>query len=523
MTASHNNKKGLLIFAFLASLLSVMAVLKYHNLNSTYFDLGVFLSNFYMISVGQWQRIYLTHVQPYSLIFSLPYQILPGFLLPPVILIAQASLLAFPVIGLYKHYGIIPTIAFALYFPLWYNALFDFHIDHLAVPLLFGFFFFERQGKTGLAILMAVLLTFVKEIFSLQAAFCGLFLLFIRKKRIAGACLFVFGIIYYLIATHYFLKYFNFSISNFTSTSSSEIFLHPLNLMRASGAEVLNHVLSNFHLIIWEILTNPDKMKYLLYIFVALGFIPLLSPGILLTTLPILAGSLLFQTKGYYGYTHHYTAGLIAPMIIAFAEGLPVAKKYWEKLKLPPDRFIPLILAGLFLCHVLASPSPIGRKFYRKKAWFHHNSVYKFQERNKWIKSVIKKYIPFDPNIILSVQNTLNWGHLAQRQTVFVFPHGATQPSVKVDASEKSMSGVLDYILTGEIKNNMNSVAWADYVVLDLRRPWFIGDRGCEWVEEKCVNAMGFEEEFLGLVSRARLLFETIYENDKVVILKRRE
>jgi len=192
MTASHNNKKGLLIFAFLASLLSVMAVLKYHNLNSTYFDLGVFLSNFYMISVGQWQRIYLTHVQPYSLIFSLPYQILPGFLLPPVILIAQASLLAFPVIGLYKHYGIIPTIAFALYFPLWYNALFDFHIDHLAVPLLFGFFFFERQGKTGLAILMAVLLTFVKEIFSLQAAFCGLFLLFIRKKGLPEhVCLFL--------------------------------------------------------------------------------------------------------------------------------------------------------------------------------------------------------------------------------------------------------------------------------------------------------------------------------------------
>ena len=111
-----------------------------------------------MISVGYWERIFLTHVQPFSILFSLPYQILPDFLFPVSILIAQASLLALPAIGLYKHFGLIPTIAFSLYFPLWYNALFDFHMDHVAVPLLFGFFIFERQGKTNLAVLMGMLL-----------------------------------------------------------------------------------------------------------------------------------------------------------------------------------------------------------------------------------------------------------------------------------------------------------------------------------------------------------------------------
>ena len=53
--------------------------------------------------------------------------------------------LVLPVIGLYRHFGIIPALAFSFYFPLWYNALFDFHIDHLAIPILFGFFFLNEK------------------------------------------------------------------------------------------------------------------------------------------------------------------------------------------------------------------------------------------------------------------------------------------------------------------------------------------------------------------------------------------
>ena len=140
MTIAINNKKGWFLWFLLTSIFSVMSVLKYHNLNSTYFDLGVFLNNFHMISLGQWQRIFLSHVQPLNFFFSLPYQISPS-LFPAFLLVAQSSLLALPVIGLYKHYGSIPALAFSLYFPLWYIALFDFHIDHLAIPLLFGFFF----------------------------------------------------------------------------------------------------------------------------------------------------------------------------------------------------------------------------------------------------------------------------------------------------------------------------------------------------------------------------------------------
>jgi uncharacterized membrane protein len=521
MTNLYPDKKGLFLYAFLACLLSSMAVLKYYNLNSTFFDLGVFINNFYMISVGHWQRIFLTHVQPYGLIYSLPYHILPDFLFPPIILITQASLLTLPVFGLYKYYGPVPAIAFSLYFPVWYNALFDFHIDHLAVPLLFAFFFFERQGKTGLAIIMAILLAFVKEIFALQAAFCGLFLVFSRKKRTAGTCLFLFGVIYFYIASHYLQRYFNLFDSDFTGSPTAHFFENPSNWMGTNEVEILMLIFSRLHLILWEILTNPDKMKYLFYIFCALGFIPFLKPGILLVSLPILAGSLFFQIEVYHGFTHHYTAGLIAPLIIAFAEGLPLARNYWGKLRFPTRGFIPVVIFGLLLCHIVISPSPIGRKFYQQKSWFHNSNVYIFQERSQWIKSEIERLIPSDEKVILSIQNTMNWGYLAQRQDVFIFPHGATKPTI-IKSNGKDWAGLLEYVQRGEIQKYPQKKMWADYVILDLKRPWFIGDRGCHWITGKCENGKLFENEFLSLVGRTKELFSIIYENDGFMIMKRR-
>ena len=56
---------------------------------------------------------------------------------------------------------------------------------------------------------MAISLAFVKEIFSLQAAFCGIFLILSRKKWTAGILLFSFGIVYFYFAAHYFQRYFS--------------------------------------------------------------------------------------------------------------------------------------------------------------------------------------------------------------------------------------------------------------------------------------------------------------------------
>ena len=190
-------------------LIATMSILKYLNLHSTVFDMGIYINNFYMISEGYWERLFLSHIQPLGIFWSLLYTILPTDTVPIFILIGQAALLTLPIIGLYQHYGLTPTIAFILYFPLWYNGLFDFHIDHLAVPFLFGFLMMEKKGAIGLSVLFGFLLALVKEIFAIQAIFCGIYLLLIKKHRKGGIILTVGSSIYFFISWVYLNNYFN--------------------------------------------------------------------------------------------------------------------------------------------------------------------------------------------------------------------------------------------------------------------------------------------------------------------------
>ena len=83
-------------------LIATMSILKYHNLHSTVFDMGIYINNFYMISEGYWERLFLSHIQPLGIFWSLPYTILPTDTVPIFILIGQAALLTLPIIGLYR-------------------------------------------------------------------------------------------------------------------------------------------------------------------------------------------------------------------------------------------------------------------------------------------------------------------------------------------------------------------------------------------------------------------------------------
>jgi uncharacterized membrane protein len=134
-----------ILYIIIFVLIATMSALKYYNLHSSVFDMGVYINNFYMISEGYWERLFSSHIQPLGIFWSLSYTILPADTAPIFILTGQAALLTLPIIGLHRYYGLTPTIAFILYFPLWYNGLFDFHIDHLAVPLLFGFLIMEKK------------------------------------------------------------------------------------------------------------------------------------------------------------------------------------------------------------------------------------------------------------------------------------------------------------------------------------------------------------------------------------------
>jgi len=505
-------------FLGLLGITSSMAVVRYFNLRTSYLDFGVFQHNLASISFDQWWRVFGGHSQFFLLFWASLYQAIPDSLAPIIILFLQALLLCWPIVFLYKIYGHIPALAYALYFPVWYNALFDFHLDHMAVSFLFAFFFLERKNRIWAAAVVALLLALVKETFALQTIFCGLYLLLFKKRLLPGFFLIVSGALYYFFATHYLIPY---AVMDAVLEGADPIKGPAFSWLGSSLGEVLGFILMNPLTIFLEIVSNKTKVLYLLYIFGALGFIPLLRPSYLLVALPIIGISLLSQEPNHSGFMHHYTAGIIAPAVMAFSEGLPEARKLWAKLRLSSSWFHPLLVFGLILCHMLASPSPIGRKFWFPLAWHYHYKAYWFTERNTMIKEALLRYIPADPQISVSTQNTLNFGHLAHRKQYGVYPNGVEWPFIIDINSEKSILGLWEHIKSYKKKLIKKQEDYADFVVIDLKRPWFIMDQSCDWYEGKCQNRQQ-AEKFQLLLSKTKKRYQTIFREDDFIILKRK-
>ena len=335
-----------------------MSVAKYNSLHSTYFDLGISFHNFSNIWGEKWWLIFADHIQPILLMWSFLFQAFPPALAPIALLAGQATALAWPISFLYRAYGPIPAFAYFMYFPVWYNALFDFHIDHLAVPLLFGFYLFDRNKKYKSALLASLFLILVNEKFALQTAACGLYLSFSRKLHWKGLFLILAGCGSFIVSTQF--------ISSFVVLTSQSILGETGQIDPAFGwlgnnlNEIFLFVLTHPYSIFMEIIADKHKLLFLVYLFGALGFIPLLRPSLLLPLAPILLISLLSKNPSHSLYNTHYTAGLIAPLIIAFSESLPKAKQLWENIKIPSSLFNFFLIAGLIIADILFSPYPVS-------------------------------------------------------------------------------------------------------------------------------------------------------------------
>jgi len=189
-----------------------------------------------------------------------------------------------------------------------------------------------------------------------------------------------------------------------------------------------------------------------------------------------------------------------------------------------------ILLVSIFF-HILLSPSPISRIFWFELVPQYHYTAYILTKRDAMIKETIKKYIPDDFNVSVSTQNSVNCAHLAHRRYYFCFPKGATEPAKVPDFSNKSLIGlwtVIKDLVSGQwtkekrLPTTDYRLIYADYVVLDLKRQWFVNDRGCDlWRNGQCHNP-AFSQEFLKLVEETKKRYDLIYEKDGFMILKRR-
>ena len=505
-----------------------MAVMKTVTLHSAFCDLGVFDHLFWDIMVnGNWQFAFFGHVWPLVLVKTAAYRLWPS---AHMLVCMQAIFLTLPLFWISsfrpdrsESFLWLPHLTFILFFPLWYNILFDYHLDHLTIPLGFAFYYFCFKEKWHLAVLSCMVMSFVKEPFALMTVFCGIYLIVRWKKMTWGLAAVIFGSTYFYFSTNVIIPHFAFGAKG---SMESEMF----SWMGTSVNEMLLFILTHPLQILREIIFTPGKLIYLVALIGALAFIPLFRPLELIPALPILCISLLSRLENYYAIGNHYTAGLIAPMVIAFLYGVPKALVFWKKIGFIKKWFYPVLIFYMLVVHAMLSPSPISRLFWSNKVWSYGYEAYLPNNRDVMIKMALMRYIPSDSKISVSTQNSMNCSFLAHRKHYLLFPQGVLEAF-----SYPDLSGKLD-----------SNEVWADYLVLDLKRPWYIGDKGCCWktgdnfiLRESEVQSLElsknpgfldwsacadkeFRQKFLDIVIQSKKNFKLMYENDGFMILKRK-
>jgi len=301
-----------------------------------------------------------------------------------------------------------------------------------------------------------VLFIYRKEPFILTAAAFGIYLIFKYRRLFLGGILFILCLFLFYLVTVKVIPKFG-GMSYLSSWAFGYLGKTPLKMCI--------YILSHPWAILKLIFTNPLKIIYLIALFAPFFFLCILSPLELIPALPIIAISLLSQEIGHYTISNHHHAAIIAPVFVAFIYALPKVYNFCSKFKLSKQTLNTFLLAIALFFHIIFSCSPLSKVFWVKKlgySWPFYKNAYIPTKRDIKIWQALKTYIPSDPKLKISYQNFLNCGYLSQRKKIFLYPSGIFK---------------------------------ADYIILDLKRPYFI--KGYEpaislinFLGEKCTKVI---------------------------------
>jgi uncharacterized membrane protein len=404
-----------------------------------------------------------SHVDPILVLFAPLWWLWPS---PSMLLAAQAVAIALGALPVYwlarKHLGsdragLGFALAYLLYPATEWLTLNEFHPVALACPLLLYAFWYLDEDRLVPFAIFAVLAALTKEEIPLVIAGIGLWYAISRRRVAVGAIVVVAGALLTAISIGFVMPHFN--------NGASSQFYERYGALGDSPRDILGSLLAH-PIRAMETAFGRPGAHYLMHLLIPLAGLFLGAPLVLLAALPELGLNLLSATHTQTSIHHHYTSGLIPPLIVASVLGAAKLTRTREHARVPValGAVAVMIAANYWLGAVpLWRDLPGGQSF---QAYASHVS-----EHDRAAERALRLIPDGD---VVSATNSLG-SHLSARRRLLSFPYVQDAKWIAADETQPGYADRWDPLATAtglaRLRRNPNwRLVFSEDGVLVFRR-----------------------------------------------------
>lgn len=346
---------------------------------------------------------------------------------PKMLLITQSLILSLGAVFIFlignyllkdKRLSYVLSFAYLINPALGYTNLYDFHPVTLATTFLLASFYFILKKNYKFFIIFALLSGLTKEHVWGIVALLGIYIIFSNLKehefKIKIDRILIIGIITILTSTYMF--YFLIWNAIPAQYGGNHFALSYYSEFGNSASEVAKNILLNPLKTISTAL-SPDRLKYLFDILSPVGFLPLLSPLIVILSAPDLAVNLLSNNEQLHQIYYQYTSTTTPFLFIASIYSLLFIFKKVPNLN--KTLVVLYILSFSLYSLYLLGPLPGSKK--------PNLDMFTKQLSNRYVVEDYLSTIPKEKSV--SATNNLG-SHMSQREYIYTVPIGIDKADI---------------------------------------------------------------------------------------------
>ena len=379
-----------------------------------------------------------SHVDPILVFFAPLWWIWPS---PSMLLAAQAvavALGALPVFWLARKHlgseraGVGFALAYLLYPAVQWLTLNEFHPVALACPLLlFAFWYLDEDRLLPFAA-FALLAALTKEEIPLVIAGMGLWYALSRRRFREGAAIAALGLVVTAISVQVVMPHFN--------ADASSRFYERYGALGGSPGEVVATVFTHPGRL-FSAAFDHEGLHYLIDLLLPLALLFAAAPLALVAAVPELSLNLLSATHTQSSIHHHYTAGLIPPLIVAsvLGAGRLAGGRRERGVMLSAAAVAVAVVANYALGAIpLWRELPGGESY---QAYATHVSTH-----DRVVNRALDR---ISGNAVVSATNSLG-SHLSARRRFLSFPHVEDAEWIAADETQPGYADRWDPLATAQ-------------------------------------------------------------------------